>query len=186
MQFESRLSSSAISEAEEAGFRRGLAEAEANYAAVEGPMAEFAAQLSLILGSPTVQASLSDEANNGIRVSLQAAEKGDFDLAIQALPSLVQLVETPKCIQAGQVFQMRASEYVDSCEAGSTLILVSFYNESADSDAILSVDGRQRGIGVGDVREIGNDCAIFFLRGITESPELTKDGQAAEMRISCR
>ncbi|NJS38351.1 MAG: hypothetical protein HC783_04280 [Rhodobacteraceae bacterium] len=108
MQFESRLSSGAISEAEETGYRRGLAEAEANYAAVEGPMAEFATQLSLILGSPAVQGSLSDEANEGIRESLQAAEKGNFDLAVQALPSLVELVDAPRCIHSGQVFLMRA------------------------------------------------------------------------------
>jgi hypothetical protein len=183
MEVESRLSSDSVAEAEETGFRRGLAEAEANYAAVEGPMAEFAAQLALVLGSPSVQANLSDEVNAGIKVSLDAAGEGDFDAAVKALPSLVQLAETPNCIKKDQLFEMEANQFVDSCDAGSTLMLTEFFNSSDTSPLWLSVDGKKNDLRIGDEREIGNGCLVSFLRGVLNSSE---QRQAAVLRIECR
>lgn len=162
MQLEQRLSAADSQKLEQVAFAKGLAQAESNYKASEGPMSAFALSLKEILGNSEATKTLPSEFKSQIDKALSNAAAGNFEAATAALPEGVGLAAKGNCLNlTSGDFVFESGQTFDVCDSGEYVAVV---DANFNGRMNLVVDGKELSVPIYKKVQFTPGCEIHFLK----------------------
>jgi hypothetical protein len=162
MQLEQRLSAADAQKMEQLAFAKGLAQAESNYKASEGPMSAFALSLKEVLGSSEATKTLPPQFKSQLDKALSNAADGDFEAATAALPDGISLATKENCLNlTSGDFVFESGQTFDVCHSGEYVAVV---NANFNGRMNLVVDGKELSVPLYKKAQFTPECEIYFLK----------------------